>query len=102
MPTTTTVVHTYFYLGRMHGLEEPNVPLALAVIPEARPMPPLAPWDLPLSPLPNIKMKPMSLRLPSVESLALPAIPVIELSSTATPIMMDASPPNPSTIRASP
>ena len=90
---TTTVVHTYFHLGHMHEITEPNVPLAPANTPEALPAPPLALWDLPLSQLTNFKMKPMSLALPSVEILPQLAIPVIELSSTATLMMVAAFPP---------
>ena len=41
--TTTMVVHTFFYLGQMHGVDELDVPLALVVIPEASPVPPLDP-----------------------------------------------------------
>lgn len=32
MATTTMVVHAHFFLGRMHGLEEPDVPSAPAII----------------------------------------------------------------------
>ena len=50
---TTMVVHTYFQLGHMHGVVESDIPPTSAVIPEARPAKPLAPWDFPLSSLPN-------------------------------------------------
>ena len=35
MVATTTVVHTYINLGRMHEVAEPDIPLAPTVIPEA-------------------------------------------------------------------
>ena len=66
MVTTTTIVHTYFHLGRIHGLVEPDISPALIVILEAPLAPLLAPWDLSLSPLPNIEMEPISPGLPLV------------------------------------
>ena len=57
--TTTTVVHTYINLSCMREVVEPNVPLAIVVIPKAPPSQPLAPWDFPLSPLPDIGIEPM-------------------------------------------
>ena len=69
MATTTTVVHTYFHLGCMHEMVEPDPPLAPAVIAEAPPAQPLAPWDFPMSPLPNVEMELMSPSLPSMEIL---------------------------------
>ena len=69
MAMTTTVVHTYFHLGRMHKVVEVDIPLAPVVIPEALLSPPLAPWDLLLSTLPDFDMEPMSPGLPSVEIL---------------------------------
>ena len=101
MAMTTTVIHTYSYLGRMHGVEEPDISLVPTVILEAPPMPPLAPWDLPRSPFPDIKIEPMSPELPSIEILPSLVIPGIELSPTTTPMMMDASLCTLSTIRAS-
>ena len=92
MATTTTVVYTFFYLGGMHGVDELDVPPALVVILEAPPTPPLDPWDVPLSPLPDIEMEPMSLVLPSLEILPLPIVPVVKLSSNVTPVMMVVSP----------
>ena len=65
--TTTTVVCTYFNLGRMHEMAEPDIPLALVVISETPPAPPLAPWDLPLSPLLDFELELMSFELPSIE-----------------------------------
>ena len=41
--TITTIVHTYFFLGCMHGVEELDLPLVPAVILEAPPTLPLAP-----------------------------------------------------------
>ena len=69
MAVATAVVHIYFHLGRMHEVVEPDPPLAPAVIFEAPPAQPLALWDLPLSPLPDIKIEPMSPSLPSMEIL---------------------------------
>ena len=93
--TTTMVVHAFFYVGRMHGVDEPDVPPAPASIPEAPPIPPLAPWDLPVSLLPDIEMEPMSLELPFVEILPPPVVLVVELSSTTTLVMIVVSPLNP-------
>ena len=87
---TITVVHTYFYLGRMHEVAESNILPAPAVIPEALSAQPLAPWDYPLSLLPDIEMEPTSPGLPSVETLPLLATLVIELISTVTPALMAA------------
>ena len=56
-------------------------------------MQPLAPWDFSLSPLPDIKMEPMSPGLPFIEILHSLAIPIIELSSTVTLVPMAVSPP---------
>ena len=85
-----------FHLGRMHEIVAPEPPFAVAAdIPEAPPVPPLAPWDFPLSPLPNVEMEPMSPGLPSMEILPPPVIPVIDLSSALTPTPMNASPPVP-------
>ena len=92
MVTTTTVVHIYFQLGRMHKVVEPNVLLAPAVIPEAPPTQPLAPWDFSLYPLLDIEIEPISPGLPSVEILPQLAISIIELSSTTTLVLMAASP----------
>ena len=58
MATTTTVVHTYFYLG--HKVVEPNIPPAASVIPKASSAQPLASWDFPLLPLLDIEMEPTS------------------------------------------
>ena len=33
--TTTMVIHTYFHLGHMHGVVEPDISPTLKVIPEA-------------------------------------------------------------------
>ena len=95
MATTTTVVHTYIHLGRIHEVVEPDIPLAPAVIPEALLEQPLGPWDFPLSILLEIKMELVSPRLLSVEILPPLAIPIIKLSSTTTPIPMAASSPIP-------
>ena len=65
--TTTTIIHTYFYPGRIHEEVEPNILLTSAVVPEAPLGQLLGPWDFPLSPLPNIEIEPMSPGLPSVE-----------------------------------
>ena len=43
MATTTTVVHTYFYFGRMYRFEEPDLPPVPTVIPETPSAQPLAP-----------------------------------------------------------
>ena len=59
------------------------------------PASPLALWDLSLSLLPGIEMEAMFPRLPSAEVLPPPIVPVIELSSSTTPMMMDSSPPYP-------
>ena len=67
--TTTMVVHTYFHPNHMHEVAKLDIPLAPAVLDEALPTPLVAPWDLPLLPLPNFEMEPMSPRLPSVEIL---------------------------------
>ena len=81
-----------FHLGCMHKVAEPNVPLAPANILEAPPAPPLALWDLPLLPLPNFKMEPISPGLLLVGILPQPAILVIELSSLTAPMIVAASP----------
>ena len=57
--TSTMVVHIYFHLSRMHEVVEPDPPLASAIIPKACLAQPLAPWDFPMSPLPNIEMEPI-------------------------------------------
>ena len=41
--TTATVVHTYFYLSHMYGVEKPDTLLVPVVILEASPTQPLAP-----------------------------------------------------------
>ena len=92
---TTTIVHTYFYLGCMHKVAKPAPPLALAIILEAPLAQPVAPWDFPLSPLPDIEMESVPLGLHSVEILSQPTISAIELSSTATLVPKAASPPIP-------
>ena len=66
--TTNTVVRTYFNLGRIHEVAEPNIPLTPTVILETLPAPPLALWDLPLSPLPDFEIELMSPRPPPVET----------------------------------
>ena len=84
--TTTTVVRTYVHLGRVHEGVAPDVPPfsppGPTVFPGAFLGQPLGPWDFPLEPLLDILMEPMSPRLPVAEPQ--PAIPVIEISSTAT------------------
>ena len=90
---TTIVVHTYFYLGRMHGVEEPDIPPILAVIPEAPLMQPLAPWDFPLSLLSDIGMEPISPGLPSIKILPPLAVLIIKMSSTVTLVPMAVWPP---------
>ena len=91
--TTTTVIRTYLYLSRMHKIADPDVPLALVDILELLPTPSLAPWNLSLLPLPNFKIESMSPGLLSVKILPQPAVSVIELSSTTTPVMVATSPP---------
>ena len=89
------VVRTYFNLGCMHKVAEPNFPLIPVVISETLLAPPLAPWDLPLSPLPEFEVELMSPELPLVETQPQLLISIIELSSTATPRIVAASPPYP-------
>ena len=95
MATTTTVVRTYFNLGHMHEVAEPDIPLAPVVILETTPTSPLAPWDLLLSPLLDFELELIYPGLPSVEIQPQPVIPVIKLSSTTTPRTVTASLPFP-------
>ena len=74
MVTTTTVVHSYFHLSRMHEVVELDPLLAPTVIPEAPPAQLLAPWDFPMSHLRNVEMDPMSPGLPSMEILPQPTV----------------------------
>ena len=84
--TTTTVVRTYFHLGRVHegaALDvSPVGPLAPRDFPGALLGQPLGRWDFPPKPLPDFSMEPMSPGLPSAGPQ--PAVSVIELSSKTT------------------
>ena len=97
MATTTTVVHTYFYPGRVREEVEPDILPTPTVIPEAPLRQPLDPWDFPPEPLPDIEMEPepMSPELPAAKHQPQPMNPVIELSSTATSRTAAASLPYP-------
>ena len=77
------VVRTYFNLGRVHEEAVPIVPPVIPLAPENFLGVLLGQLLGPPGSLPNFQMEPMSPRLPSVEDQ--PAVPVIELSSTATP-----------------
>ena len=94
---TTTVVRTYIHLGHVYEGAAPYVPPvappALEDFPRVFLGQPLGPWDFPPEPLPNFPMESMSPGLPWVEPQ--PAIPVIELSSTATSRAAATSPPRP-------
>ena len=95
--TSTMVVKTYIYLGYVHEGAAPDVlpfsPLALEDFLGAFLGQPLGPWDFPPEPLLDIPMEPMSLGLARAKPQ--PAIPVIEISSTATSKAAAASPPLP-------
>ena len=95
MAMTTTVVHSFFYHGQMHGMDEPYVPPVPVVIPKAQPAPPLDPQDVSLSLLLGIEMEPISPRLSSLEILPLLVVSAVELSSIVASVMMVVSPPYP-------
>ena len=93
--TTTTVVRTYIHLGCIHEVAEPDIPPIPTVILEALLGQLPSPWDFPLSPLSDIEMEPMSLRLSLIEIQPQLMIPVVELSSIAILRTTVASPPYP-------
>ena len=95
MATTTTVVRTYFYPVRIHEGMGPDFLPAPADIPAAYLGQPLGPWDFQPEPLPDIEMEPMSPELLAAEPPPQPMIPVIDMSSTATPRATAVSPPYP-------
>ena len=61
------VVRTYFYPGCVRGEVKLDIPLALAIIPEAPLGQTLGPRDFLPEPLPDIEMELMSPELPTVE-----------------------------------